>query len=97
MFAPLEPNGDEAIRAIYDAGLIAPLGRTVDSSMEFKVPLLYRVGLGITQRGAQIRAEAVARAKQAEEELPDAGFQVSPSNGNGTATSEAPADDEMEL
>ena len=24
--------------------------------MEFKVPLLYRVGLGITQRGARLRS-----------------------------------------
>lgn len=56
LFTRFTPNGDEAIRAIYDAGLIAPVGRTVDSSMEFKVPLLYRIGLGITQRGSKVRA-----------------------------------------
>jgi hypothetical protein len=56
LFERLTPNGDEAIRAIYDAGLITPLGRTVDSSLEFKVPLLYRIGLGITQRGAKLHA-----------------------------------------
>lgn len=55
LFEKLEPNGDEAIRSIYDAGLVTPMGRTVDSSMEFKVPLLYRIGLGITQRGSRLR------------------------------------------
>jgi hypothetical protein len=55
-FKDFTPNGDDAIRAIYDAGLITPLGRTVDSSMEFRVPLLYRIGLGISQRGAMIRS-----------------------------------------
>ncbi len=56
LFAPLTPNGDEAVRSIYDAGLITPMGRTVDSSLEFKVPLLYRIGLGITQRGSKVHA-----------------------------------------
>lgn len=56
LFARFTPNGDEGIRAIYDAGLITPVGRTVDSSVEFKVPLLYRIGLGITQRGSKVRA-----------------------------------------
>ena len=49
LFEKLTPNGDEGIRAVYDTGLLQPLGRSVDSSMEFKIPLLYRVGLGITQ------------------------------------------------
>jgi hypothetical protein len=56
LFERLTPNGDEAIRSIYDAGLITPMGRTVDASLEFKVPLLYRIGLGITQRGAKVHA-----------------------------------------
>ncbi len=56
LFERLTPNGDEAIRSIYDAGLITPMGRTVDASLEFKVPLLYRIGLGITQRGSKVHA-----------------------------------------
>ncbi len=50
LFAPLSPTGDEAIRALYDTGLLLPLGQTVDSSMKFKVPLLYRAGLGVRDR-----------------------------------------------
>jgi hypothetical protein len=67
LFAKLEPNGDEGIRSIYDAGLITPLGRTVDSSMEFKVPLLYRIGLGITQRGSKIRANGKSEKEVVED------------------------------
>jgi len=67
LFAKLEPNGDEGIRSIYDAGLITPMGRTVDSSMEFKVPLLYRIGLGITQRGSRIRAGGKTKNEEAED------------------------------
>ncbi len=48
LFQPLSPNGDEAIRAVYDVGLLTPLGSNVDSSRKFSVPLLYRKGLGIT-------------------------------------------------
>jgi hypothetical protein len=50
LFAPLSPNGDEAIRALYDTGLLQPLGHSVDASMRFKVPLLYRLGLGVRER-----------------------------------------------
>jgi hypothetical protein len=50
LFEPLNPKGDEAIRAVFDAGLITPLGHNVDSSRKFTVPLLYRPGLGITER-----------------------------------------------
>lgn len=67
LFEKLEPNGDEAIRSIYDAGLITPLGRTVDSSMEFKVPLLYRTGLGITQRGSRLRSNGKGQKSVVEE------------------------------
>ena len=55
LFEPLEPNGDEAIRDVYDAGLLLPLGRNVDSSRKFRIPLLYRSGLGITDRRAKSR------------------------------------------
>lgn len=48
LFEPLSPKGDEAIRAAFDVGLLAPLGTNVDSSRKFKIPLLYRKGLGIT-------------------------------------------------
>jgi hypothetical protein len=67
LFEKLEPNGDEAIRSIYDAGLITPMGRTVDSSMEFKVPLLYRTGLGITQRGSKLRSNGKGQKTVVEE------------------------------
>ncbi len=50
LFEPLSPKGDEAIRAVYDAGLLTPIGNNVYSSRKFKVPLLYRSGLGITER-----------------------------------------------
>lgn len=50
LFEPLSPKGDEAIRAVYDVGLLIPVGKNVDSCSEFKVPLLYRAGLGITER-----------------------------------------------
>jgi hypothetical protein len=51
MFSRLVPSGDDAIRAVYDTGLLMPLGPSVDASAEFKIPLIYRVGLGVTQRG----------------------------------------------
>jgi len=50
LFEPLTPKGDDAIRAVYDTGLLHPLGNNVDSSRKFNVPLLYRSGLGITDR-----------------------------------------------
>ncbi|MBI4810328.1 MAG: hypothetical protein HY800_02565 [Ignavibacteriales bacterium] len=50
LFEPLLPKGDEAIRAVFDVGLLQPLGNNVDSSRKFKVPLLYRAGLGIAER-----------------------------------------------
>jgi hypothetical protein len=55
LFERLTPNGDEGIRSVHDAGLLQPLGRTVDSSLDFKVPLLYRVGLGMIQRKGKAR------------------------------------------
>ncbi len=50
LFQPLSPNGDEAIRSVHDVGLLIPVGKNVDSCSEFKVPLLYRAGLGIMDR-----------------------------------------------
>jgi hypothetical protein len=70
LFERFEPNGDEAIRVVYDAGLLTPTGRTVDSSMEFKIPLLYRTGLGIAQRGNKFRA--VTKSSFSQEDLPEA-------------------------
>jgi hypothetical protein len=50
LFERLNPSGDEGIRAVYDTGLLAPVGTTVDSSRKFKIPLLYKSGLGIIDR-----------------------------------------------
>jgi hypothetical protein len=50
LFEPLGIKGDDAIRAVYDTGLLMPLGNNVDSSRKFKVPLLYRQGLGVSER-----------------------------------------------
>ena len=50
LFEPLSPRGDEAIRSVHDVGLLIPVGKNVDSCSEFKVPLLYRAGLGIMDR-----------------------------------------------
>jgi hypothetical protein len=50
LFQPLIPKGDDAIRAVHDVGLLIPLGKNVDASREFKVPLLYQAGLGIINR-----------------------------------------------
>ena len=55
LFEPLSPKGDEAIRAVYHAGLLIPLGRNVDASQRFRVPLLYKSGLGITERRKRSR------------------------------------------
>jgi hypothetical protein len=53
LFEPLNPKGDEAIRAVFDAGLLEPMGNSVDSARKFKVPLLYRAGLSITDKRRQ--------------------------------------------
>ena len=55
LFEPLLPKGDEAIRAVHDTGLLKPIGRNVDSSRKFKIPLLYRTGLGITDRRGKLQ------------------------------------------
>lgn len=53
LFEKLTPNGDEGIRSVHDTGLLAPNGRSVDSSMEFSIPLLYRIGLGVAEKGGR--------------------------------------------
>ena len=55
LFQPLSPNGDEAIRALYDTGLLTPLGKNLDSSKKFRVPLLYKIGLGMTDHRTRSR------------------------------------------
>jgi hypothetical protein len=55
LFEPLSIKGDDAIRAVHDAGLLMPAGRTIDSSDRFKVPLLYRTGLGIVERRNRLK------------------------------------------
>ncbi|HYQ87402.1 MAG TPA: hypothetical protein VES59_09195 [Bacteroidota bacterium] len=55
LFQPLSPNGDEAIRALYDTGLLTPLGKNLDSSKKFRVPLLYKIGLGMTDHRSRSR------------------------------------------
>ncbi len=55
LFEPLSPKGDDAIRSVYDAGLLLPVGRTVDSSLKFKIPLLYKTGFGITERKLKLK------------------------------------------
>lgn len=65
LFEPLSPKGDEAIRAVHDAGLLTPMGNNVDSSRKFTIPLLYRKGLGITDSRRRRNAQAgAARPEQ---------------------------------
>ncbi len=65
LFEPLSLKGDDAIRAVYDTGLLLPLGKNVDSSRKFKVPLLYRAGLGMSDRRHQ--AQHDHREKRAQD------------------------------
>lgn len=46
----LDPAGEEAVRVLYDVGLLVPLGKNPDAALKFEVPLLYRSGLGIVER-----------------------------------------------
>jgi hypothetical protein len=61
LFEPLGIKGDDAIRAVYDTGLLMPLGNNVDSSRKFKVPLLYRQGLGVSERRAYAKSRPASR------------------------------------
>jgi hypothetical protein len=66
LFARMSPSGDEAIRAVYDTGLLAPVGSTVDSSRKFKIPLLYKSGLGIIDRRKKSVATEIDDEKHAQ-------------------------------
>ncbi len=79
LFEPLAIRGDEAIRALYDTGLLLPLGKNVDSSRKFKVPLLYRAGLGLTDRARSHQPHH--HRHQQNRETPEPAPQ--PRNGNG--------------
>lgn len=61
LFEPLSPHSDEAIRQVFDVGLLQPLGTNVDSCRKFKIPPLYRAGLGITERRKRL---SVPRTKK---------------------------------
>lgn len=51
MFSNLTPSGSNAIRAIYETGLLQPVGKNnVDSCLKFTIPPLYKSGLGIIPR-----------------------------------------------
>lgn len=51
MFSELAPSGADAVRAIYETGLLQPSGnKNVDASLRFTIPVLYRSGLGIVSR-----------------------------------------------
>jgi hypothetical protein len=49
-FEQLDPAEDEAVRTLYDVGLLLPIGKNPDSALKFEIPLLYRSGLGIVER-----------------------------------------------
>lgn len=70
LFSPLTPNGDEAIRALYDTGLLQPLGHSVDSSVKFKVPLLYRSGLGVRDRRQKLQRRDHPPARRGQQAPP---------------------------
>jgi len=65
-FEWMNPRGDDAIRTMHDIGLIAPLGKNVDSALKFEVPLLYRSGLGIVERKLRKRKRQVKAAEERE-------------------------------
>lgn len=51
MFSNLTPSGANAVRAIYETGLLQPLGnKNVDACLKFTIPPLYKSGLGIVSR-----------------------------------------------
>jgi len=95
LFESLNPKGDEAIREVYDVGLLTPLGNSVDSSRKFKVPLLYRAGLGITER----RKRAEALSPQFKGDHPVINFQRARQELSENVKQEMPAgfrDDDLE-
>ncbi len=51
MFRNLNPLGTDAVCAIYETGLLQPIGnKNVDACLKFNIPPLYRSGLGIVSR-----------------------------------------------
>ncbi|MDI6802239.1 MAG: hypothetical protein QME58_00120 [Bacteroidota bacterium] len=51
MFNGLTPSGANAVRAIYETGLLQPIGnKNVDACLKFTIPPLYKSGLGIVSR-----------------------------------------------
>lgn len=65
LFSGLTPRGDDAIRAVYHAGLLIPVGRSVDSCLKFKIPLLYKSGMGITDRRRKTRPKKTVALEEA--------------------------------
>jgi hypothetical protein len=88
LFSPLSPSGDEAIRALYDTGLLQPFGHSVDSSMKFKVPFLYRPGLGVRERRQKpVRKD---RPPVHGESIPDTGTGYGPAPTRVSAPNHGP-------
>ncbi len=51
MFSNVSPEGNEAIHAIYETGLLKPSkNQNVDACRSFSIPRLYRAGFGIINR-----------------------------------------------
>ena len=51
MFSNVTPTGNEAVRAVYETGLLKPsILKNVDACRKFIVPYLYKSGLGIVAR-----------------------------------------------
>jgi hypothetical protein len=61
LFEPLSIKGDDAIRAVHDAGLLMPIGRNIDSTDKFKIPLLYKTGLGVFERRNRKKKNQIPR------------------------------------
>ena len=48
----LEINGDDAIKQLYEVGIIRPKGKMIVANADtFEIPRLYRSGFGLTLRG----------------------------------------------
>lgn len=55
MFNGLTPSGANAVRAIYETGLLQPIGnKNVNACLKFTIPPLYKSGLGIVSRKKKI-------------------------------------------
>jgi hypothetical protein len=60
MFSGIEPTGNDAIRVVYDTGLLKPSeNKNVDACKIFAVPYLYKSGLGIVTRRNKYKQLAV--------------------------------------